>query len=212
MSQFNDQPNQSKSLPLLGELKPIQIDETIVAGGSEKHETNLEDFMSSMSLSQFVEQFAFLDDSEAEEFEDVDFQKRLQQILGHKYYEINKKKLNKYLEYLKQNIQTPCHLTGREDCEWEDEDFFKPGNDKESKKQKKARPSHRDIFKLVSFESVAEEEEGIIVNVQRLTDKKKFMLPLVDLKATEENSPNFQLVNDYATWFVTGLGLKPLSQ
>jgi len=30
---------------------------------------------------------------------------------------------------------------------------------------------------------------------------RKYVFPLCDLKAVDENSPNFQLTDDYAIWF-----------
>ncbi len=44
--------------------------------------------------------------------------------------------------------------------------------------------------------------DGIFVNVQRVSDKKKFVLPLADLKSTGRKSGNYQLLDDYSVWFV----------
>ena len=46
-----------------------------------------------------------------------------------------------------------------------------------------------------------QEEEGLRFNVQRISDKKKFTLPLDDLEAVEKNSKNEQLLDDYAVWY-----------
>ena len=35
-----------------------------------------------------------------------------------------------------------------------------------------------------------------------LDDNKKFTLPLADLKASDQHSDNYQLLDDYAVWFV----------
>jgi len=40
--------------------------------------------------------------------------------------------------------------------------------------------------------------EGIIVRVKRLNDNKRFSLPLTDLKAVEQKSKNYTLLDDYA--------------
>jgi hypothetical protein len=41
-----------------------------------------------------------------------------------------------------------------------------------------------------------------MVNVRRVSDKKTFVLPLADLKATDKKSQNYELLDDYSTWFV----------
>jgi hypothetical protein len=43
---------------------------------------------------------------------------------------------------------------------------------------------------------------GILVNLKRVSDKKKFTLPLAELKATDEKLKNYQLLDDYSVWFV----------
>jgi hypothetical protein len=44
-----------------------------------------------------------------------------------------------------------------------------------------------------------EDQFGILVSVK--TRRKRFDLPLCDLEVSDEESPNFQLVDDYAVWF-----------
>jgi hypothetical protein len=43
---------------------------------------------------------------------------------------------------------------------------------------------------------------GLAVKVKRVSDSKRFMLPLAHLKAREKPSNNDQLLDDYAVWFV----------
>jgi hypothetical protein len=45
----------------------------------------------------------------------------------------------------------------------------------------------------------ADEMYGIIVDVS--VSKRKYAFPLCDLEVTDEKSPNYQLVKDYAVWF-----------
>jgi hypothetical protein len=45
---------------------------------------------------------------------------------------------------------------------------------------------------------------GLAVKVQRVSDSKRFVLPLANLKARENPSNNAQLFDDYAVWFVNG--------
>jgi len=55
---------------------------------------------------------------------------------------------------------------------------------------------------LRRFEEAYDAYEGIDVQVKRISDKKRFVLPLAALKATEEQSNNYQLLDDYVVWFV----------
>ena len=55
---------------------------------------------------------------------------------------------------------------------------------------------------MLSFENEPDPNEGILVNVQRISDKKKFILPLDNLEATEKKSKNYQLLDDYSVWFI----------
>jgi hypothetical protein len=45
-------------------------------------------------------------------------------------------------------------------------------------------------------------DEDIAAHVRRISDGKKFVLGLAELEATDKKSPNFQLLDDYAVWFV----------
>jgi hypothetical protein len=38
--------------------------------------------------------------------------------------------------------------------------------------------------------------------MKRVSDKKKFTLPLAELKAADKRSKNYQLLDDYSVWFV----------
>jgi hypothetical protein len=44
--------------------------------------------------------------------------------------------------------------------------------------------------------------EGILAKCVRLSDKKRFTLPLADLRATAKSSKNYELLDDYSVWFV----------
>ena len=116
---------------------------------------------------------------------------------------VNNENLDKYLAYLKKEIAFPIVLTGIEDMGcfgWEEFYNFGPGSKKEYDKLKKKYPSFRDEYELLGFSEEFDEEEGLYVNVQRISDKKKFTLTLADLKAVEKNSKNAQLLDDHAVW------------
>lgn len=43
---------------------------------------------------------------------------------------------------------------------------------------------------------------GIIADVKRVSDKKKFAIALYELKATDINSKNYQLLHEYSVWCI----------
>ena len=119
--------------------------------------------------------------------------------------EVNMENLKKYLEYLKDNIETPCIVTGIEDMGcfgWEEYYNLGPGSEREYSKLKKKYPSFTDEYTLLGFHDDFDEEEGLYVDVQRISDKKKFSLTLADLEGVDKNSKNAQLIHDHSVWFV----------
>jgi hypothetical protein len=113
--------------------------------------------------------------------------------------------LASYLAYLTQHLAMPCLLTGIEDrgCfAWETYYIFGPGNKQDYAQRKKKQASYTDTYVLLSVEDTYDVDDGLMVRVRRVSDKKRFVLPLKNLKATEEPSNNYQLLHDYAVWFV----------
>ena len=110
--------------------------------------------------------------------------------------------LELYLDDLKEHLEFPCQLTGIEDFPWEEYYVIGPGSKKEHERLRKTRPSYMDTYELLSFDDEVEPDSGIFVNVQRVSDKKKFTLMLADLEATEKKSKNNQLLDDFSVWFV----------
>ncbi len=130
-------------------------------------------------------------------------EKRIIAILGAKNYGVSGATLKKYLKYLKKNVEFPCQLTGIEDFEWEEFYVLGPGDKMEYEELKETQASYRDKFSLLDFvDNLDDWEEGILVAVRRESDRKKFVLPLADLKATNKKSQNYQLLDDYSVWFV----------
>jgi hypothetical protein len=128
--------------------------------------------------------------------------KRIEQILDQFDMEVSEESSLKYMDYLKRSIDFPCQVTGIEDFPWEEYYAIGPGNKKEYEMLKKRHPSYTDIFSLISFEDDLDENNGILVKVKRLSDKKNFILPLADLKSTDVKSNNYQLLDDYSVWSV----------
>ena len=109
--------------------------------------------------------------------------------------------LQVYLEYLKNHVEHPCLVTGMEDFPWEEKYVFGYGDEEEYEELKKTNPSYKDTFTLLEFELIPEAER-IFATVERVTDKKQFSLPLEDLEAKSKKSPNYQLLEDYSSWYV----------
>jgi hypothetical protein len=107
----------------------------------------------------------------------------------------------KYLNYLILNLEPPRLVTGREFFAWEEKFEFGYGSQKEYKKLKKTNPSHSDIFMLKGFDK-DEIDYKILAKVRRESDKKRFIISLNWLEAVDEESKNYQLLDDYSFWFV----------
>ena len=116
---------------------------------------------------------------------------------------VNYENLEKFLEYLRKSIEMPCIVTGQSDYGcfgWEEYYNFGPGNKKKYEKLKKKNPSFRDEYLLLKFEDDFNKEEGIFVQVQRISDKKLFTLTLCDLEAVDKQTKNAQLIDDFSSW------------
>jgi sulfite reductase beta subunit-like hemoprotein len=117
---------------------------------------------------------------------------RIADIFGTKDVpDVTDETLETYLDYLKQHLEIPCQVTGIEDMgcfAWEEYYTFGPGSERKYEKLKKKRASYTDTFELLSFDDDYDEDYGIVVNVRRVSDKKKFALTLSDLKATDNQA------------------------
>ena len=130
-------------------------------------------------------------------------ERRIARILGEdEVPDVEDISLTRYLAYLKKNLEHPCYLTGIEDFPWEERFVFGYGSESEYEKLKKTQPSFTDTFEFLGFEEDISEDFGLLVKVKRVADKRKFTLPLADLEATDEQSKNYQLLNDFSVWFV----------
>lgn len=127
---------------------------------------------------------------------------RIRLIFGGKIPRVTEESLSLYLTYLKEHLELPCELTGIEDFGWEEQYVLGPGDWKEYEGLKKTMPSYSDKYHLISLVDEVDDWMGILVHVKRVSDKKKFTLPLSDMEATEEGSKNYQLLDDYSVWFV----------
>lgn len=124
---------------------------------------------------------------------------RIFEVLKTKNVSVNEKNLEKYYEYLEKKLTKPIILTGMEDFKWEEPYVMGGWDQKEYEELKKTKPSYTDQFEFLNMEDYSE-DYGIYVNVKRLSDKKKFTLPLWDLKVIDKKDPNYLLVSDFSSW------------
>ncbi len=198
---FDDGPNQSKSLASEAELPPIQLDETIVAGRKQKPLNSLQRLL--MGIPEFnLIKHAMVTGMDGITLLDLQqFEQRIDQILNSQSIEVGIKNLLTYLAYLKKKMELPCNVTGRELFIWEEDLGSDSGNKKEYKKTTKTKSSYTDIFEIKQFKDSVYQKNGILVEVKRVSDNRDFVLPLVNLKTSDENSPNKVFLDDYSLWF-----------
>ena len=131
-------------------------------------------------------------------------EKRIKEVFPKKIKEIWKceETIELYKKYLEKELELPIILTGIEDFSWEEFYVFGPGSKKEYEQLKKTRPSFTDKFILNKIHDDIDEHYGLFVKVTRETDKKKFVLPLADLKIVDKKSKNYKLLDDYSVWAI----------
>ena len=130
-------------------------------------------------------------------------EKRIEQILQNEADDLSVRieTLDIYWEFLQDNLSLPVELTGIEDFSWEEFYVFGPGDKTEYEELKKTRPSYTDVFIMKRLDDHYDEDNGLFARVTRKSDKKKFQIPLAELKAVDKKSKNYQLLDDYAGWF-----------
>lgn len=203
MAQFKNKSNHSKGRPERDALKPVQIDETIVAGIHRREDRNLHDILLDLPGVRVLGTREDWELGEIDTFNWNEFEKRVGKILATKKLEVKPQTLRKYWEYLQKNLVFPCQVTGINPFPWEDDNLLGSSTSKPSKTYKKMKnslPASTDIFNILQLKKLLDGEMSIYVELQRLKDKKQFTLPLADLKAVETD-PNAQLLDDYSRWF-----------
>ena len=131
---------------------------------------------------------------------------RIADIFGtHTVPKVTEETLAIYLAYLKQHLECPCQLIGIESLgcfAWEASYIFGRRRPKEYAQRKQRQPSYTDTYTFLRFEDASDPYDGLAVKVKRVSDTRRFILPLANLKALEKPSNNAQLLDDYAVWFV----------
>ncbi len=211
MSKSDKKKSKSQPNPPGEEPKIIEIDEGVFGRLSQRLEKQKGRFADLMKAREIVAEDELgwpydlseeiIDEEEAEREEE--FENRIKAILGGSEITASEEALKNYLEFLNKNVKLPCSVRAIKEFEWEEYYLFGPGSNKEYESYKKTRPSHTDTFNIIRFEDKIEsEEDGILVEVQRLTDQKNFTVNLYELEAVDEESASAKLLNDYAVWFV----------
>ncbi len=177
----------------------------------KKKKTEASDEAPTRLPEEFPDDDELEEDEEDEEYEDEEEwedepdeeDRRIVAIFGRKEPPaVTEKTLAIYLAHLRKQIRLPCRVTGMEDFPWEERFFFGHGSKREHEKMKKTNPSSDDTFELLGFEDDFDDWDGIRAKVRRVTDKKEFVIGLQWLEAISEQSPNYQLLSDYSSWFV----------
>jgi hypothetical protein len=115
---------------------------------------------------------------------------------------------DKFYDHIESSLRLPCYVTGIEDFHWEEYYVIGPGDREEHERLRKNQPSYEDIFELLAIEDGVFSEwmmfpdEHVAAHVRRKSDGKKFHLGLAEIEAVDKKSKNYQLLNDYAVWFV----------
>lgn len=113
----------------------------------------------------------------------------------------------KFFDYLSNELELRCDVTGVEDFEWEEFYVIGPGSRHTYESLKVHQPSYNDVFELVAIGNGAESPwmmfpyEDLVADARRKSDGKHFRLGLSEIEAVDKKSENYQLLHDYSVWF-----------
>jgi hypothetical protein len=128
-------------------------------------------------------------------------EKRIAKALGAcEIPDVDEANLVKYRKFLLGKLDKNTILTGREDFPWEEMYVFGPGDSAEYERLKKSNPSYKDQFKLIGIADESADESDLVAQVQRMSDKKRFEVGLSWLTTQDNESKDFQALDDFATW------------
>jgi hypothetical protein len=131
-------------------------------------------------------------------------QKRTEQLFGKKFSDLSRspETLEFYKSHLEKTLHFPVLVNGSEDFSWEEFYVLGPGNKREYEILKKTQPSYTDVFKIIKISSHVDINYGLFAKLQRLSDGKRFELPLMDLRTIDLESEDYQVIEDYSIWFI----------
>jgi len=132
--------------------------------------------------------------------------RRIEAIVGDEEDPTRASKL--WLDHLRAALRLPCDVVGVEDFRWEEPYVLGVGDRAEYRRLCIGRPSYRDVFSLERLEPDAMDSKWAMSSddigawVRRRKDGREFLLGLSELKPADKDSPNRQLMYDFAVWFV----------
>ena len=113
---------------------------------------------------------------------------------------VNQDELKTYQDSLEKSMERPCLLTGIRHFPWEERYRLGQGSETEYELHKKTNAAYTDTFEFLGFEP-KKKTYGVHVKVKRVSDRRKFVLPLNYLKTVDRKHPNSGLIADYRAWF-----------
>ena len=129
-----------------------------------------------------------------------DEERRISDVLQTSDETVDLENLGIYIKFLRAKIPKSCLLTGADCFTWEEPYLFGDWSEAEYEKEKKTKPVSDDIFKFISFDDEYYDERGIMAKVKRASDNKTFHIPLWDLEAVDEDTPEYLIISDYSSW------------
>jgi hypothetical protein len=130
-----------------------------------------------------------------------DWKKNIEAVLGDDTERCRANAL-RYLTHLKTVLTFPITTTGRGDFPWEERYVLGGWSKVEYAKLKKTNPSYTDTFDLIDIQPPASDDDDLVAEIVRKSDKKKFSFGLYWLTTDTEDNPAFRELDDYATWHV----------
>ncbi len=130
-----------------------------------------------------------------------DTEKRIASVFGtDKVPKVTSETLVTYRNYLSEHLHPGVRLTGRTDLQWEERYVYGHGDPDEYEKLKKRQASYTDQFDLLEIMSEDDSVDHLLARVRRSSDSKVFEIGLAWLTTTDEESPEFQFLDDFSTW------------
>lgn len=127
-------------------------------------------------------------------------EKKIMEILATEDLTITKEKLDIYQKYLLANLQKPVYLQLIAPLPWEMEFLRKKLPTKRYKAAHKKSPALTDEFRLINIVAHPQEND-LFAKLNRIGDKKVFLINLSILKTYRAKDPNALLINSFSYWF-----------